>query len=153
MVGGEDLEEEPLVRLGHRRLAGALMRELVRVEQVHAHLLHLELERGHLVDHLPIDRLLRLQPHHELIRSALLERAHDARHAMELDAHLRLAVRERLARLEHEWHAVPPGSVHVQHRRRERLGGRLLIRDRRVLEVARVLAAAHVLARDGVVEL
>ena len=72
---------------------------------------------------------------------------------MELDAHLRLAVGERLARLEDERHAVPPRRVDAQDGRREGLGVRVLVGDRRVLEVARVLARARVLPDDEVVEL
>ena len=148
VVGGERLEQQALVRLGHRL---RVVVELVGVEQVHAHLLHLKLEPGHLVDHLPVDGLLGLEPDDELVGRAVLERGDHARHLVELDPHLRLAVGQRLARLEHKGHAVPPGCVHVQHGRGKRLRGAVLVLDGGVLEVARMLAAAHVLARHQVV--
>ena len=55
VVGGEHLEQEPLVRL--RQLP---LEELGAVQQVHPHLLHLELEAGDLVLHLPVDGLVGL---------------------------------------------------------------------------------------------
>jgi hypothetical protein len=155
VVGGEHLEQQSLV--GLRQLA---LKELGRVEQIHAHLLHLEVQPRHLVLHLldqeaaagvraspadgllglqpyvrpgcnprvcarlpvdgllglqpyvrpgcnprvcarlPVDGLLGLQPHDQLVARAVRERADDARHGVELDAHLALLVAERLARLQ-----------------------------------------------------
>ena len=130
VVGGEHLEQQPLVGLGQLALE-----ELGRVEQVHAHLLHLEVQPRHLVLHLldqrlglgcgrssgwtpraaalctpscnprvcarlPVDGLLGLQPHDQLVARAVRERADDAGHGVELDAHLALLVAERLARLQ-----------------------------------------------------
>lgn len=49
--------------------------------------------------HLPVDALLRLHAHHELVRDASLEVGDDARDGVELDSELDLGVIERLARL------------------------------------------------------
>ena len=116
-------------------------------------------------------------------RVAVRERADDARHGVELDAHLvrvrarvrararvrvrvrvrhgvdahlALLVAQRLARLEHEWHAVPARVVHVQHGGGEGLRAAVLVLQRRVVEVAELaprlagVAFAAVLANGQV---
>ena len=72
---------------------------------------------------------------------------------MELDPHLRLSIRQGLARLEDEGHAIPSRVVNREHRRRERLGIRLLILYCRVLEVPRMLAAPLILPDHEIVAL
>ena len=70
---------------------------------------------------------------------------------MELYAQLDLGLVERLARLEHERHAVPARRVHVEDGRREGLRRRLLVLDGLVLQVAWLFTRARVLADDEVV--
>mmetsp|Transcript_38372 Transcript_38372/g.123851 ORF Transcript_38372/g.123851 Transcript_38372/m.123851 type:complete len:472 (+) Transcript_38372:411-1826(+) len=142
----EDVKEQPLVRLWQLALL-----KLCGVQQVHPDLIGLETETRHLVLHLPVDCLLGLQPHDELVggepaRARVGEVRDDAWHVVELDPHLCLAVRECLARLEHEGHALPPRVVHMQHGGGEGLGAALLVHDGRLLEVPGRVAAADVLA-------
>eukprot|EP00965_Chrysotila_dentata_P209041 6185060-Pleurochrysis_carterae.AAC.3 len=89
LVAREHLEQQPLVRLGQLLLVAR------RVHEVHPHLLHLEAEAGHLVLHLPVNGLLGLQPHDQLVCRAISEGRHHAGDAVELDAHLQERTRSQ----------------------------------------------------------
>mmetsp|Transcript_30456 Transcript_30456/g.101858 ORF Transcript_30456/g.101858 Transcript_30456/m.101858 type:complete len:336 (+) Transcript_30456:58-1065(+) len=142
------LEQQPLVRL--RQLALELPGE-PRVEEVHPHLLHLVgAQAGHLALHLPVDGLLGLHAHDELVRLASAERRDGAGHSVELDAQLHLVLGDGLRRLEDEWDARPARVVDVEHCRRKRLGAGGLVAHRRLLEVAAAHLRAAVLAEHHV---
>lgn len=72
--------------------------------EVQLGLLRAEVDAGFLAHHLGVDGLVWLDAHHQLVALAL--RVEDvARHVRELQPHLRLALVQRLATAQHEWHA------------------------------------------------
>mmetsp|Transcript_32334 Transcript_32334/g.70578 ORF Transcript_32334/g.70578 Transcript_32334/m.70578 type:complete len:376 (-) Transcript_32334:225-1352(-) len=117
LVAVHHVQQQPLVRVRQVLVVPGL------VGEVELGVVEAQAEAGHLVVDFEEDGLVRLNADHQLVRQHL--RVHPALavqlagHVAELHADLRHALVERLARLHHERHPVPPGVVDEEGERGE----------------------------------